>query len=158
MKRFVLVPLAMLCLLASPAMADDPKPVDAGVVDAGAQPADPVGEAEKVVEDAIKDVDKDPAGKVSLLIELAKSGRWGPFAGLVVLFLVWGTRRFIWKLINKNVLPWLTLGLAMASSVAVGLIAGNIWWQVLIDGLLTGGSAMALWSALFKHFMKPKEA
>jgi len=59
MKRFVLVPLAMLCLLASPAMADDPKPVDAGVVDAGAQPVDPVDEAGKVVDDAIKEIDKD---------------------------------------------------------------------------------------------------
>jgi hypothetical protein len=39
----------------------------------------------------------------------------------------------------------------------VGLVAENIWWQVLIDGLLTGGSAMALWSMIFRHFMKPKE-
>ena len=158
MKRFVLAPLVVLCLLASPALADDPKPVDAGIVDAGAQPADPVGEAEKVVDDAIKDIDKDPGAKISLLIELAKSGRWGPFVGLALLFIVWGLRKFIWKLINPNVLPWLTLGLAMVASVTVGLIAGNEWWKVLIDGLLTGGSAMALWSALFKHFMKPKEA
>lgn len=157
MKRFMLAPLVALCLLALPALADDPKPVDAGVVDAGVQPTDPVDEAGKKIDDAIKDIDKDPGAKVSLLIELAKSGRWGPFAGLALLFIVWGLRKFIWKLINKNVLPWLTLGLAMVCSVAVGLIAGNEWWKVLIDGLLTGGSAMALWSALFKHFMKPKE-
>ena len=54
MKRYVLAPLVALCLLASPALADDPKPVDAGVVDASTQPADPVGEAEVVIDDAIK--------------------------------------------------------------------------------------------------------
>ena len=62
------------------------------------------------------------------------------------------------KMINKNVLPWLTLGLAMVASIGVGLGFGNVWWEVLIDGFITGGSAALLWSSLFKHFMKPKEA
>lgn len=137
---------------------DDSRPVDAGVADGETQPADPVGEAEAAIDDAVERVDEDPAGTVSLLIELAKSGRWGPFAGLLVMFLVWVGRKWIWKYIPRNVLPWLTLSLSMVVSVAVGLIAENVWWKVLIDGLLTGGSAMALWSAVFKHFMKPKEA
>lgn len=158
MKRLFPTGLIALMLLGATALADDPKPVDAGVVDAGVEPVDPVVEAEKVIDDAVKEIDEDTAAAVGILIELGKSGRWGPFVGLALLFLVWATRKFIWKVIPKNVLPWLTLGLAMVASIAVGLLAGNIWWKVLLDGLITGGSAMALWSALFKHFLKPKES
>lgn len=158
MKRLIVAPIVMLMLLGTTALADDPAPVDAGIVDAGAQPVDPVVEAEKVIDEAIKEIDEDPGAATGVLVELAKSGRWGPFAGLLILFIIWGLRKFIWKLIPKNVLPWLTLGLAMVASIAVGLLFGNVWWEVLIDGLITGGSAGLLWSALFKHFMKPKEA
>jgi hypothetical protein len=156
--------IAALLLFNMPVLADDPKPAEpekpAATEVAKPDPVksdDPVADAEGKIDDAIKDVDKDPGAQISWIIELAKSGRWGPFAGQLLLFLVWGLRKFIWKLIKPNVLPWVTLGAAMVASVAVGLIAGNVWWQVLIDGLITGGSAMALWSLLFKHFMKPKE-
>ena len=92
------------------------------------------------------------------MIELAKSGRWGPFVGLLILILVWATRKWLWKLIKPTVLPWLTLGLAAVASVAVGLIAENAILDILLDTFITGGTAAILRSAVFKHFMKPKDA
>jgi len=142
----------VICLFAFPALADTSPSVDAGI-----QAGDPIAAASEAIDIAVKDIDADPAATISELIELAKSGRWGPFAGLALMFLVWAFRKFFWKLINKNVLPWLTLALGMAVAVGVGLVAGNIWWKVLIDGLITGGSAMALWSALFKHLLGEKK-
>jgi len=156
MKRALLTSFA-ICLLAFPVMAETSTVVDAGVVDAGVQPADPVGVAGEVIDDAVKGVDEDPGATISQLIEFAKTGRWGPFAGLALMFAVWVFRKFFMKLIDTKILPWVTLGVAMVVSVGVGLAAGNIWWKVLLDGLITGGCAMAFWSALFKFFMKPKE-
>lgn len=157
----------LLALTSFAAVADD-KPdepenaVASESADESEQPKtksdDPIGDAEKEIDEAVKDIDKDPAGFVSFIVDLAKSGRWGPFAGQVLLFLVWALRKYIWKLIKPNVLPWVTLGGAIVASIAVGLIAGNVWWEIALDSLITGGSAMALWSLLFKHFMKPKEA
>ena len=166
MKRFIVAPIVALMLLAMPALADDPKPADKPAVTEPAKPAEPakpeakdeVDDAGKIIDDAVKEIEKDPAKQVGLLVELAKSGRWGPFAGLLLLFIVWAFRKFLMKMINTNVLPWLTLGLAMVASIGVGLGFGNVWWQVLLDGLITGGSAGLLWSSIFKHFMKPEEA
>jgi len=162
MKRIVFVPLALLCLLAMPALADDPvlEPAQPAVTspDVGQSiDVDPVDAAGEIIDDATKKIDEDPGGAVNLIIDLAKSGRWGPFAGVLIVFLVWATRKFIWKVVKPNVLPWLTLGLALVVSVAVGLVAGNVWWQIIIDLFSTGGTGALLWSAVFKHFMKPKE-
>ncbi len=170
MKKTLLTSFIGLCLLALPAMADDGKPVsvDAGVVDAGVVDAGVVDAGVVVVtagtpsidsiDEATKQIDEDPVAQINLLIELAKTGRWGPFVGLLILFVVWGLRKFIWKLVNPNVLPWLTLGFAVIASIGVGLLAENVWWEVMLDSLITGGAAGIMWSALFKHFMKPKEA
>jgi len=163
MKRIVFVPLALLCLLAMPALADDPVPEPAQPAvtspDSGQPTADvdPVDAAGKIIDDATKKIDEDPGGAMNLIIDLAKSGRWGLFVGVLIMFLVWATRKFIWKVIKPNILPWLTLGLALVASVAVGLVAGNVWWQIIIDLFSTGGTGALLWSAVFKHFMKPKE-
>lgn len=157
MKRIFIAPLVALMLLGATAFADDPKPAAPAAAAEAPKPDAPV-DPEEVIDDAIEDIDKDPGKQVSWMIQLAKSGRWGPFAGAALLFIVWGLRKFIWKLISPKVLPWLTLGLAVVVSVAVGLLAGNIWWQVIIDVFTTGGVAAILWSTIFKHFMKPKEA
>lgn len=142
MKRLFFAPLVALCLYTAPVLADDPP--------------DPATEAGKIIDDATKEIDKDPGASISLMVELAKSGRWGPFVGVALLFVVWAFRKFFLKMINPNVLPWLTLGLALVASVAVGIGAGNVWWQIIVDLFSTGGAAALLWSALFKHFLKPK--
>jgi hypothetical protein len=168
MKRLV-APFVVLMLLAVPVLAQD-KPADKPDKPAATEPAkpqpakadaksdDPVGDAEKVIDDGIKKIDEDPGAAVNQLVQLAKEGRWGPFVGLILMFLIWILRKFIWKLIPKNVLPWVTLGVGMVATGAIGLGLGVTWWKVLIDAFATSGIAMAFWSLLFKHFLKPKEA
>jgi hypothetical protein len=167
MKRFIIAPLVVLMLLATSALADDPKPVDkpatTPAVTAGdvkvdpVKSDDPVADAEKVIDDGIKKIDEDPGEAISTLTQLAKEGRWGPFVGLLLMFLIWVLRKFIWKLIPKNALPWVTLGVGIIATGAIELGLGVTWWKVLIDSLGTSGIAMALWSMIFKHIMKPKE-
>ena len=122
---------------------------------AGTVTADEV-DPEAVIDEAIADIDEDPAGAVSGIVQAFQDGRWAAGAGLLVMFVTWVLRRYIWKYIPKNVLPWLSLALGMIVTVAVGLVAGVVWWQALIDGLLTSAVAMAFWSTLFKHIL-PKE-
>ena len=118
--------------------------------------ADDGVDPEAVIDEAVSDVDEDPAGTVSEIIQAFQDGRWAVGAGLLVMFLVWILREYIWKYIPKNIVPWLALSLAMVVTVAVGLVAGTVWWQALIDGLLTGSVAMAFWSMLFKHILPNK--
>jgi hypothetical protein len=129
----------------------------AGVVYADG-PAEEPAPAEEVDPDAVIDdgtaqIDEDPAAAVSLIVEAFRQGHWSLAIGTLVLFVVWVLRRFLWTLIPRNVLPWLTLALAMVVTVVVGLIAGVVWWQALIDGLLTSGVAMAFWSLVFRHLL-----
>lgn len=178
MKRSVVLLTVILTLLSPPVFSQD-KPVVAEpavaepavttpTIEAGdvvvtpvvAEPAKSDGvveDAEKLIDGSTEAIDNDPAAAISQLVELAKEGRWGPFVGLALMFLVWGLRRFIWKLIPKNALPWVTLGAGMVTTGAIELGLGVVWWKVLIDSLAASGIAMGMWSALFKHFMKPEE-
>jgi len=138
---------------AKPAVPEAPAADGKVVNDTGKVVIDP----DKVVSDAVKSIDDNPGEVTKELIQLAKEGRWGPFIGLLLMLAVWITRKWVWKLIPKNVLPWLTLGLGMVATVAVELSLGVIWWKTLVDGLATSGIAMAFWSALFKHFLGDKK-
>jgi len=110
-------------------------------------------EVEKEIDDAIKPIDTNLTDEVSQIVALFKEGRWGPAIGALLMLIVWTLRRFIWKLIPKKVLPWLTFGLGMVVVVATELAMGVVWWKTLIDGLGTSGAAMAFWSLLFKHVL-----
>lgn len=175
--RRALLPVALLSIfLLAPSVLADPTPPAAEpatkVVTADAPVAKPAAseaavaddkvvkdadkvviDPDKVVDDAVKSIDDNPGETLKELIQLAKEGRWGPFAGLLLMLIIWVTRKWVWKLIPKNVLPWLTLGLGMTVTVASELLLGVVWWKTLIDGLATSGIAMAFWSAVFKHFL-----
>lgn len=120
---------------------------------AKADSADPVDEAAKKIDAATEDINDHPVENINAIIAAFKEGRWAAGIGLAVMFLIWILRKFIWKLIPKKVLPWLTLVLGCTVTVATELIAGIVWWQTLIDGFLASASAMALWSLIFKHVL-----
>jgi len=142
-------PVAAVAPASTPAVAA-PATTEVAVVK---DPADPVADADKVIDDSIKPVDDAPGETVGAIISAFKEGRWGAAIGLLIMLLVWITRKFIWTVVPKKVLPWLTLGLAMVVTVGVELLTGISWWKTLIDGFITGGSAMAFWSLLFKHIL-----
>ena len=178
MKKVTLSLLSLMLLFSHVALADTPTKPAAAVATVVAKPAvakpavakatdvaapaaataDPVKDAEKLIDGSTESITNNPEAAVNQLIELAKQGRWGPFVGLLLMFFVWALRKFIWKLIPKNALPWVTLGAGMVATGAVGLSLGVVWWKVLIDAFATSGIAMGFWSLLFKHFMKPTES
>lgn len=172
-KKCIVGVLAALLLFATvPAFADDAAPAQPAAdtakpapatdaAPAAAEPAkpaadvksDPVKDAAKKIDGATEDINEHPAENISAIIQAFKEGRWAAGIGLAVMFLIWVLRKFIWTLIPKKVLPWLTLALGCTVTVATELIAGIVWWQTLIDGFLASASAMALWSLLFKHVL-----
>lgn len=172
-KLTVGILVALLLFAAAPAFADDAAPAQpaaAAVAEpapatdtapAVAEPAtpatdaksDPVEDAAKKIDGATEDINEHTVENVTAIIQAFKEGRWAAGIGLAVMFLIWVLRKFIWTLIPKKVLPWLTLALGCAVTVATELIAGIVWWQTLIDGFLASASAMALWSLLFKHVL-----
>ena len=147
MKTAILA-LPLFLLFSGTILADNPPP---DVI------SDPIVDADELIDSEIEIIDSDPGAVVGQLIQLAKEGRWGPFVGLLLMFAIWILRRFVWKLIPKNALPWVTLLVGMAATGAVGLSLGVVWWKVLIDALATSGVAMGFWSLIFKHFLKPAE-
>lgn len=161
MKRLAVGSVVALLLLSPYAVAQD-KATDGGAAVAAAEskPAseakndNSVENAEKLVDDNIKKIDENPGEAVSELIQLAKEGRWGSFVGLALMFLIWILRRFIWQLIPKNALPWVTLGIGMVVTGAIELGLGVSWWKVLIDAFAASSVAMGFWSLLFKHVLK----
>jgi len=183
MKRIIVASTVALLLLSPYALADDSTPAntptvtvpaDAPVVaapvdvkeptvttgDIKVEPVksdDPVADAEKLIDGATEDIDNDPGAIINQLIQLAKEGRWGPFVGLALMFLIWILRKFIWKLIPPNALPWVTLAVGMVATGAIELGLGVVWWKVLIDAFATSGVAMGFWSLLFKHILKTEE-
>jgi len=118
---------------------------------------DPVADAGKKIDDATEDINENPAANIEAIISAFKEGRWAAGIGLVVMFLIWGLRRFLWKLIPKSALPYVTLALGCAVTVSIELISGIVWWKTLIDGFLASASAMALWSLVFKHVLSSKD-
>lgn len=116
----------------------------------------PIEEAEKKILDTIEPADKDIEQQFDLMVQLFKEGRWGPAVGLALMLLVWALRKFIWKFVPSNALPWVTLAAGMVATVVGELLAGVVWWKTLIDGFATSGIAMGFWSLLFKHILGQK--
>ena len=151
MSRKGLLFASILCFvcaglaLAPVAMA---QPVDAGVV-----PDNDVLDPEKVIDDNIAKVDGDPGAAVSQVIDDFKAGHWELAIGGLIMILIWVMRKFLWTTIPTKALPWLALALGAVSDMSRLLIAGEVWWQALIGGLLTGGAAMLLWSTVGKALL-----
>ena len=128
------------------------QPVDAGVVP-DADTLDPV----KVIDDNVAGVDADPAAAINEVIDDFKGGHWKLAIGGLIMILIWAMRKFFWTTFPTKALPWLALALGTLSDASRLLAAGEVWWQALIGGLLTGGCAMLLWSTVGKAVLPKPE-
>lgn len=120
-----------------------------GVVDA---PVTPEGEelnADEVI------------SMVTQMIDAGKAGKWGVMVGFILMLLVW-IMRFKIPFVNKSILgwippkalPWVTLGIACVGSLGTELAVGGAHWgAAMLSAFVTGGSAIALWEAVGKHFL-----
>jgi hypothetical protein len=180
-KKTILALIASLLILAPLAYADDAATVAAGTpVVAEAVPAAPstaptAGDVAKLAAAAAAEaaappvtetpklpdttlVDEDVSGFVKLMIDAFNAKNWGVFAGLVIMALVWILKKFIWKALPTSALPWVAAGAGIVAAVSTGLIAGVVWWQAILNGLLVGAAGGGLWSLVGKHVFGKNEA
>lgn len=115
-------------------------------------PAPPVApDAPETVEDASESLD--------FLVEAAKGGHWGLFFGVLLTLLVW----LLDKLVNlkakvgKKAMPWVAAGMGIMGTVGIALSSGLPVADALVQGLVTGASAVGLWELVFQHLLKKKE-
>jgi len=97
------------------------------------------------------DVPPDLAG----FWEAVGARHWPLAVGIGLTTLVWATRHFVLHKIPKNVIPWVTLGLAIAGTTGARMVqsisAGAVWWHGMVEGILEGATvgfaAIGWWDA-----------
>ena len=113
--------------------------------------------APPVVEPAVPKTDAEAGVMLGRLLAAAQNGHWTLLSGLAILLMVFFFNKFglAAKIGNKYV-PWFTLALAAAISIAIGLANGVGVLDAIKLGLLEGGVAIALWELVFKNFSSTK--
>ena len=97
----------------------------------------------------------DDLGSIlSAIIDAFKAKNWGILAGLVIMLIVWGVKKFIPK-IPTAYLPWISAALGVLAAVATDLLTGGTWYVVIFNGLLVGAAASGLWSLVGKQLFGP---
>lgn len=88
---------------------------------------------------------------LKLSIKAFQGGAWAVGAGLVLTMVVAALRMFnVIKRIPKEYVPWGVAGMAMLTSVGLGLQAGIAWDAILTTGLTVGLVSMGGWSTFGK--------
>lgn len=103
---------------------------------------------------------EEAAESLNILIEAAKGGHWSLFVGILLTLLVWLLDKFIGirNRVGSKAMPWVAVGLGIMGTVGVGLTSGLGIAEVLVQGFITGSSAVGLWELVFQHALKKKEA
>jgi len=144
--------------VAAPAMVPVPAvaPVAPAAVAAPVVTVDPAL-ADAALKAATPDPEKDLGGFMSMMIDAFKNRNWGVFAGLIIMLLVWVTRKFIPKM-KADYLPWVSAAMGIVVSIATDLVAGGTWYFAIFNGLLIGAAASGMWSLVGKHVLVQKPA
>jgi hypothetical protein len=99
---------------------------------------------------------EDAAESLDFLVAAAKGGHWSLFFGVLLTLLVWLLDKFV-KIkdkVGKAAMPWVATGLGVLGTLGIALSSGLPVGEALLQGFLTGASAVGLWELLFKHLMK----
>ena len=97
----------------------------------------------------------DLGGLVHTTLEAFQSKNWTLLAGAVLMLLTVLARRL--NLIAKlpvQYIPWAAGGTAMLAAVALGLMDGQPWTNILATGLSVGLTAVGAWKAFGKPASK----
>ncbi len=162
---------------ASPALAEDPGSNALAEAQAGeaaaseeapaaaeeaAAPAADGGEekapaAEEASEEAAPQTLDEAAETVGLLIKAVQDKNWALAIGFLMMLLVFVANKFGLKdKVGTKALPWVVMGLSVASVSGGALVAGVAVPEVLMQGVLAGVAAIGGWELLFKHILNKK--
>jgi hypothetical protein len=156
MNRLILLSVAFGMLWTGQAIA---QPADG----LAAEGIDVVTETDEV-EPPLIPIQKDPLTWLEEISAAFHEKNWSFVVGAILMLLIWGVRR-AWSAITKKAttdaakkaLPWIALGLGVLLDISTGLINGISWWKAILSGLVSGGSAIALWESVFKHLFPNKK-
>jgi hypothetical protein len=95
------------------------------------------------------------SGALQTFLEAVRSKSWPLVAGAVLMVLIFGAGKLGLKdLVDKRWFPWVAAGLSLLGSVVLSLVGGCPLAEALIQGLLSGATAIACWE-LLKSLLKP---
>ena len=143
------------------AAAEDAAPApegDAGEVAAPEADAGAAGE-EAAAPEAAPETFDEAAETVGLLIKAVQDKNWALVVGFLMMLLVFVANKFGLKdKVGVKAVPWVVMGLSVASVSGAALVAGVAIPEVISQGVLAGVAAIGGWELMFKHLFKKKAA
>jgi hypothetical protein len=101
---------------------------------------------------------EDPVSQINFIIQAFKSGQWAWGIGLILMLLTLIFNKLVKTRIPKKVMPWIAIGLGVASNIAMSFATGLKWYQALSNGFTMGLAAVGGWEAIGKLFKKSEPA
>jgi hypothetical protein len=150
--RTLALTLSLLCMTPAMAFAQDPTVADvADIVEVEVSDVD-IAEVVEAVEAEVIEVPEevpetlDEAEEVFMaLLATGKAGKWSIFGGLVIMLLVFGLRKWVFKALSGQALAWTSALVGMAAYIALALVTGTSPVTAIFTGLTTGAMASGLW-------------
>jgi hypothetical protein len=162
---------AALCMaFATPAFADPASDALAGEQAAEATEAAPEAAAEdaaapeapeeaatEAAEESAPQTLDEAADTVGLLVKAVQDKNWALAVGFLMMLLVFIANKFGLKdKVGTKAIPWVVMGVSVASVSGAALIAGVAIPEVIMQGVLAGVAAIGGWELMFKHLLVKK--
>jgi len=97
-------------------------------------------------------VDSDNLGVlIKGLLESTKAGKWALALAFLMMLATWLVNKVLKQKIPPNVLPWVSIGLAIATALTTSLSTGEGWLNAVVLGVQAGLMAAGSWSAFGKY-------
>jgi len=139
--------------LAQPAYAQEEAPA----VEKAAPEAPEAAPAEEAAPEAIPEDFNEAAEDAEELVHAIESKQWPLAIGFILMLVVFAMNKVGLKdKVGAKAVPWVALGLAVASTVGVALSSGVAVSTAVIQGLTAGLAAIGSWEGLFKHILGAK--
>lgn len=91
----------------------------------------------------------DPVALIGLMAKAYREGAYALGSGLLLTLVVWIARAIkLLEWLPQKATRWVATGLAMATSIGVGLTAGQDWLSIVSTGLSVGLTSIGGWEAL----------
>lgn len=92
----------------------------------------------------------NPDAFVQLVVSAFQSRNWSLLAGLLLAAVVWAINMFVVGKVDPAHMRWVAMGLSTATSVALGLQAGEPWMNIVVTGITVGLMAVGTWETAGK--------
>ena len=144
--------------LAQPAYAQEEAPAtEEAAPEAEAPEAAP---AEETAEETAEEIPTDfneAAEDAEELVHAIEGKQWPLAVGFILMLVVFTLNKVGLKdKVGAKAVPWVALGLAVASTVGVALSSGVAVSTAVIQGVTAGLAAIGSWEGLFKHILGTK--